>query len=70
MCKINIDGLELTKEQIDLLLSELKEERVSNETDLERYLQGYWYTKDNAMKSHLLMSNHPKKRSFALPFGE
>ncbi len=68
MSKLNVDGLELTDEQIKLLLSELKDEKVNNLEDLERYLEGYWYTKDMALKSHLLLSNKPKKKNFSLPF--
>lgn len=68
--KINVDGLELTKEQIKLLLSELKDEKVNNVNELEQYLKGYWYTKDMTLKSHLLLSDKPKKKNFALPFEE
>ncbi len=70
MKKLNVDGLELTKEQIQLLLAELKDEKVNDVEDLKQYLKGYWYTKDMARKSHLLMSDKPKKKNFALPFDE
>jgi hypothetical protein len=63
-----IDGLELTEEYVQRLLNELKEDRIKSRADLEHYLQGYWYTKDTVHKSHLLLSEHPKKKNFALPF--
>lgn len=68
LSKINVDGLELTDEQIKLLLSELKDEKVETIEDLDRYLKGYWYTKDMSLKSHLLLSNKPKKKNFSIPF--
>ena len=68
MSKLNVDGLDLTDEHIKLLLAELKGEKVNNIADLERYLQGYWYTKDLTLKSHLLLSDKPKKKNFSLPY--
>ncbi len=70
MSKIKVDGLELTNEQIKLLLSELKEEKINNVEELDQYLKGYWHTKDMTLKSHLLLSDKPKKKNFALPFDE
>lgn len=70
LSKLNVDGLELTDEQIKLLLSELKNEKVKTIEDLEHYLTGYWYTKDMTLKSHLLLSDKPKKKNFSLPFDE
>src|SRR5699024_881610 len=70
MTTINIEGFELNQKQKKLLLKELKEEGIQTEQDLAKYLEQYWYTKDMSMKSHLLMSRHPKKRNFALPFDE
>ncbi len=68
MNKLIVDGFELSDEHIKLLLSELKEDRINNIDELEIYLKGYWYTKDMGLKSHLLSSDKPKKKNFALPF--
>lgn len=68
MMKMEVNGFELNEEHIKMLLSELKDERVKTADDLERYLKDHWYTKDNGRKCHLLVANHPKKRSFAIPF--
>ncbi len=70
MKKIVIDGFELTKDYQDRLLADLKEEGVKTPENLEHYFRDYWYTKDNAMKSHLLLCKHGKKRNFALPFDD
>lgn len=70
MTKINVEGFELNTQQKQLLLKELKEEGILSEQQLSDYLEQYWYTKDMSLKSHLLMSRHPKKRNFALPFDE
>lgn len=68
MKKIVIDGFELTEEYKNMLLKELKDERVKTADDLERYFKDHWYTKDNSRKCHLLVARHPKKRNFAIPF--
>lgn len=70
MTKIVIDGFELTEDYKKRLLTELKADGLTSEKDLEDYFTDYWYTKDYALKSHLLLSQHPKKRNFALPFEE
>lgn len=70
MKKITIDGFTLTEEYKKRLFAELASERVKTDEDLERYLSGYWYTKDMAHESHLLLSPTKKKQSFALPFEE
>lgn len=70
MSKIVIDGFELTDDYKKRLLHELKNEGVKSAKDLEAYLQNYWYTKDMTHRSHLLLSSHPKKQNFALPFDE
>lgn len=68
MERLEIDGFELNKEQINMLLEELKEQKVKTMTDLESYLKDHEYSKDTARKYHLLVSKYPKKRSFAIPF--
>ena len=70
MKKITVDGFTLTEEFKQRLLAELKDETVKTDEDLERYLSGYWYTKDMAHESHLLLSPSKKKQNFALPFEE
>lgn len=70
MKKIIIDGFELNEDYAKRLLNELKDEGVKSPKDLEIYFKDYWYAKDNSLKSHLLLSKHPKKRNFALPFNE
>lgn len=70
MKQVIVDGFELTDEYIKRLLSDLKEEKIKNETDLQLYLNDHWYTKDMSLQSHLLLCRHPKKRNFALPFDE
>lgn len=70
MKKIVIDGFELSDEYKNRLLKDLKDERVNNVDDLQRYLSDHWYTKDMSVESHLLLCRHPKKRNFALPFDE
>jgi len=70
MKKIVIDGFELNEEYTKRLLGELKSEGVQSAKDLEIYFKDYWYTKDNSLKSHLLLSKNQKKRNFALPFDE
>lgn len=70
MKKVIVDGFELNKDYIDLLLQELKGERVKTVEDLDRYLKNHWYTKDHATKSHLFVCRHGKKRNFAIPFEE
>jgi len=70
MKKIVIDGFELNEEFTNRLLQELKVEGVQSVKDLEIYLKDYWYTKDNGLKSHLLLSQKPKGRNFAIPFDE
>lgn len=68
MKSIVIDGFEINEEYQKRLLNDLKEERVKTTADLEHYLKDHWYTRDNSLKSHLLLSRHPKKKNFALPF--
>jgi len=68
MKKIVIDGFELNEDYMNRLLNELKDEGVQSVEDLEIYFKDYWYTKDNSLKSHLLLSKKPKRRNFALPF--
>lgn len=70
MEKIIIDGFELTEEHIEMLLNELKNERVKTTADLERYFKNHWHTKDQASKCHLLVDRYSKKRNFALPFDD
>ena len=70
MKKIVIDGFELNEEYTKMLLNELKDERVKTVGDLEKYVKGHTYMKNNATKHHLLMSKYPKKRNFAIPFEE
>lgn len=70
MKKVVIDGFELKDEYTKRLLKDLKDERVNSVDDLQTYLSDHWYTKDMALKSHLLLCRHPKKRNFALPFDE
>lgn len=70
MKKIVIDGFELTKEYQERLLDDLKDEGVESSEELEHYFRDYWYTKDNGLKSHLLLCKFGKKRNFALPFDE
>lgn len=68
MNKIVVGTFELTDEHIDMLLTELKDERVKTAEDLEKYLIDHSYMKDNSSKFHLLVSKYPKKRNFAIPF--
>lgn len=68
MNKIVVGTFELTDEHIDMLLTELKDERVKTAEDLEKYLKDHSYMKDNSSKFHLLVSKYPKKRNFAIPF--
>jgi len=68
MKRITIDGFELNEDYMKRLLNDLKKEGVKTEKDLEMYLKDYWYTKDVANQSHLLLSPTPKKKSFAFPF--
>ena len=70
MKRIVIDGFELNEEHINMLLTELKDERVKTTDDLERYFKNHGYIKDNGRKCHLLISKHTKKRNFAIPFDE
>ena len=70
MKKVVVDGFALTPQYTKMLLEELKDHKVKNEADLERFLSGYWYTKDMGHKSHLLLSPSKKKPNFALPFDE
>jgi len=70
MKKIVIDGFELNQDYIKELLKELKGEGVKSEKDFERYFRGYQYKKDDALRSHLLLSPSSKKRNFAIPFDE
>lgn len=70
MKQVIVDGFELSDEYKKRLLSDLKGEGVKNEEDLQLYLNDHWHTKDMALKSHLLLCRHPKKRNFALPFEE
>lgn len=70
MDKIVVDGYELKDSDIQLLLSELKDERVNSANDLAHYLKDHWYVKDHGRKYHLLVSKYPKKRNFAIPFDE
>jgi hypothetical protein len=70
MDKLVVDSFELNKEQINLLLTELKDERVQSAKELERYLKDHSYVKDNSRRYHLLVAKHPKKRSFAIPFSD
>ena len=70
MTTIKIDGFELSSHQKQLLLQDLKEDGIRNEKELADYLTSHWYTKDMSLQSHLLLSRHPKKRNFALPFDE
>lgn len=65
-----IDGFELNEDFTNRLLHELRGEGVQSVNDLEKYFKDYWYTKDNRLKSHLLLSKKPKGRNFALPFDE
>lgn len=67
---MKIGEFELTKEYTDRLLAQLKEERVRNKEDLERYLRNYEYMNDTARKCHLLISPSPKKQNFAFPYDE
>lgn len=68
MSKLIVDGFELTDEYTKRLLAELKNDGVKTTKDLEHYLTNYWYTKDMKQESHLLLSQHPKKKNFAFPF--
>lgn len=70
MAKIEVDGFELNNHQKQLLLKELKADGIRHEQDLVAYLTNHWYVKDMSVESHLLLSRHPKKRNFALPFDE
>lgn len=70
MKKMVIDGFELNQENIKELLSELQDEGVNSEKDLEVYFKGHKYMKDESIRSHLLLSPSKKKRNFAIPFDE
>jgi len=70
MKKLVVDGFELNQENIKELFSELQDEGVRSEKDLERYFKGHKYMKDESIKSHLLLSSSKKKRNFAIPFDE
>ncbi|MHA6252456.1 hypothetical protein [Oceanobacillus sp. CAU 1775] len=70
MKKITVDDFELNEEQINMLLSELKNDKVNTADDLDKYLKDHSYMKDNSSKFHLLVSKYPKKRNFAIPFDE
>ena len=70
MERLEVDGFELNKEQIDMLLEELNDDKVKKPADLERYLKNHSYIKDAARNYHLLVSKSPKKRNFAIPFEE
>lgn len=68
MAKIAVEQYELSKNEIDMLLVELKDKGITNAKELQRYLKGYAYMKDTARKCHLLISPNDKKESFALPY--
>lgn len=68
MKKIVVGTFELNESHIDMLLAELKNEKVKTPEDLERYLKDHSYMQDNAAKFHLLVAKYPKKRNFAIPF--
>lgn len=70
MKNIVVDGFELKRHHIKMLLDELKSEGVKSTDDLERYLKNHWHAKDNARKCDLLVCRHSKKRNFAIPFDE
>lgn len=70
MKPIEIDGFTINDKYQRLLLDELKQDGIKTAKELDHYLKDYWYTKDMSLKSHLLLSRNPKKRNFALPFGE
>lgn len=70
MKKLVVDGFELNQSDIKELLSELKDEGVKSEKDLERYFKGHKYMKNESIRSHLLLSPTQKKRNFAIPFDE
>lgn len=65
---MKIDDFELTKEYIDRLLADLKEDNVQNEEDLARYLKDFKYMNDPTRECHLLISPTPKKKNFAFPY--
>lgn len=68
MKRIVIDNFELNEEHINMLLTELKDEKVKTTDDLERYFKDHRHMKDNEKKCHLLVSKHSNKRNFAIPF--
>lgn len=70
MNAITVDGFTITEQYQRLLLDELKQDGIKTVKDLDFYLKDYWYTKDMSLESHLLLSRNPKKKNFALPFGE
>ena len=70
MKKLIVDGFELNKDQIEILLSELKNEGVKSIDDLQHYFKDHWHTEDKGRKCHLLVCRHSKKRNFAIPFDE
>jgi len=70
MSKVTVGQYELTKKQVQLLLSQLKTERVRNSEDLQRYLKNYEYMDDPSRRCHLLISPTDKKESFAIPYDE
>ena len=70
MKHIVVDGFELKQKDIQLLLNELKEERILSLDDLAKYLKDHSYVKDHERKFHLLIAKYPNKRNFAIPFDE
>lgn len=70
MDKICVDDFQLSEQHIQLLLAELKEEKVSTKEQLKRYLQNYEYVNDPTRQFHLLLSPTKKKKNFALPYDE
>lgn len=68
MTKVVVDDFELSEEYVERLLAQLKDERVRNKEDLQRYLRKYSYMNDTARQCHLLISPSEKQESFALPY--
>lgn len=68
MTKVVVGEFELSEEYVKRLLTELKDERVKNAEDLQRYLRKFTYMNDTARQCHLLISPSEKQQSFALPY--